>query len=137
MRADKRTRTGAQDEIFSDFDITFAKNPVTGALARVTNDAAVKSSIRNLILANRGEWAHHPQLGSKIYHMLFEPLEDSTAQMVRDVIIAALRFEPRAKVHGVRVTPNYSKDGYDVQIVFTTINSTRPVEFTDFLKRVR
>lgn len=125
------------DEVYSDFDITFAKNPVTGALARVTNDAAVKSSIRNLILASRGEWAHHRELGSKIYHLLFEPLEETTAADLRDVIISAIRFEPRAKLIQVHVKTNSQRDGYDVQIVFSTINSTTPVEFSDFLKRIR
>lgn len=137
MRADRRTRTGATDEVFSDFDITFAKNPVTGALSRVTNDEAIKGSIRNIILASRGEWAHHPELGSKVYHLLFEPLEENTANDLREVIISALTFEPRAHVHQVHVKTNFARDGYDVKIIFTTINSTRPVEFSDFIRRVR
>lgn len=137
MRADKRTRTGAQDEVFSDFDISFAKNPVTGALARVTNDAAIKSSLRNIILASRGEWPYHPELGSKIYHLLFEPLEESTAADMRDVILAACQFEPRAHILKVDVTPNLPKDGFDIRITFQTISSDRPVEFSEFLKRVR
>lgn len=136
-RADKRTRTSALTELFSDFDLTFAKNPVTGSLTRVVNDDAVKSSIRNLILASRGEWAYHPTLGSKIYHLLFEPLDDLTSASLVDVINAALQYESRATILDVNVMPNLERDGYDVTIVFRTLNSVVPVVFTDFLYRVR
>lgn len=136
-RAETRTRRDAVEELYSDFDATFAKNPVTGALARVVNDDAVKQSLRNIILAMRGEWAHHPFLGSKIYRMLFEPIDSLTASMIRDAIVSAVRYEPRAKYHLISVTENYSSDGYDVKIVFTTMNTTSPVTFTEFLKRIR
>lgn len=136
-RADSRTRREAIEELYSDFDASFSKNPVTGALARVVNDDAVKQSIRNIVLAMRGEWAHHPYLGSKVYRMLFEPIDSLTASLIRDSLTAALRYEPRARYHLISVVENYSHDGYDVKIVFTTINSTTPVTFSEFLKRVR
>lgn len=137
MRADRRTKTGATDEIYSDFDISFARNPVTGALARVTNDESIKQSIKNIIMTTRGEWAHHPTLGSKIYHLLFEPLDDDTADTMRDLIDAALRYEPRAEILETDISVNQAKDGYDMRIVFRTRNTSTPVVFSDFIKRVR
>lgn len=136
-RADTRTRREATEELYSDFDSSFDKNPVTGALARVVNDDAVKQSLRNLILTMRGEWAHHPFLGSKVYGALFEPVDSLTAALIRDAVVSAVRYEPRATYHRIDVVENRERDGYDVRIVFTTINATTPVTFSEFLRRIR
>lgn len=136
-RADKRTRTEVMEELYSDFTINFDRNPITGVLARSTNDDAVKRSLRQIVLVTREEWPHHPNLGSKIYHLLFEPLEISTALMLKDAIQHACTKEPRAQVLDITVEPLHQEDGYRVTIPFHTINSTEIQTLTEILKRVR
>lgn len=136
-RSDKRTWRDVEEEVYSDFDIAFGKNPVTGALVRVTNDESIRQAVRNVVLTVVGEWPHHPNVGSKVYMLLFDPLDPVTAQMIRDAIAAALRRETRINLIDVFVKTNYASDGYDLTIAFTVLNRTEPVEFSLFLKRAR
>ena len=136
-RSDKRTWRGSEDEVYSDFDISFERNPVTGALVRVTNDEAVKQSVVNLVMTMIGEWPHQPALVSKVHRLLFEPLDAITSEMIKDAIVAALRHEDRVALRLVTVKPNYARDGYDLTIVFSIVNRTDPVTFSYLLKRVR
>lgn len=137
-RGDRRTALSATPELYSDFDISFRANPVTGSLVRVTNDDAVLQSMENIVLAMRGEWAHHPTLGSKLHKLLFEPLDPVTASSVVEVVRASLATnEPRAQILSVTATPDPVRNGYGLEVVFRTINSTTPVTFSSFIKRVR
>lgn len=136
-RADKRTWRSVEPVVYSDFDSSFRKNPVTGSLIRITNEDSIKQSIRNLILASAGEWAHHPKLGSAIYSMLFEPLDPVTASTIQELVLESLQLEPRAKFNAVDVTESSDGNGYYVSITFTPINSTRASSLTILLKRVR
>jgi phage baseplate assembly protein W len=136
-RADKRTRTGVIEEIYSDFMINFDKNPVTGNLARVVNDDAVRQSLRQIVLTQMEEWPFHATLGSKIYRQLFEPIDSVTAIEIREAIEQACRHEPRAQVVSVSVVPETQENGYRVTIYFYTTNTTQVQSVTEFLKRVR
>ena len=136
-RADQRTWRKVEDEVYSDFDISFEKNPVTGSLVRVTNDEAVRQSVRNIIMTVVGEWPYHPNLGSKIYRLLFDPIDSITSRLIEDAIRSALRRETRIDLRLVSVRESYQEDGYDVTIVYSILNRTDPVEFKYFLKRVR
>lgn len=137
LRADKRTRTEVATELYSDFTINFDRNPVTGALAKVTNDEAVKRSLMQIVLVDREEWAYHLDLGSKVKRLLFEPLDPQTALMLRDVITEACTLEPRATVVGVEVRPDQTNDGYRINIFYYTVNATQVQNLNTFLKRVR
>ena len=71
--------------------------------------------------------------------MLFEPMTLVTAQIlarkVEDVII---NFEPRARLIGVRATPNLDRNEYELTINFFVINApTELVEFDLILERLR
>lgn len=136
-RSDKRTWRRSEDVVYSDFDVKFEKNPVTGSLIRVTNDDAVKQSVRNIVLTMIGEWAFHPNLGSKVHRLLFDPIDSVTAGMIEDAIEAALRKEDRISVRLIRVVENYALDGYDLTIVYSIYNRIEAVEFNMLLKRVR
>jgi phage baseplate assembly protein W len=70
-------------EYFSDFMANFDKNPVTGNLARVTNEDAIKQSLRNLVLTNRTERFYQPHIGSKVQSLLFDPMGPETEDLLR------------------------------------------------------
>lgn len=136
-RADKRTPRAATPVVYSDFDSSFRTNPVTGSLIRITNEDSIKQSIRNLILASSGEWAHHPEIGSAIYGMLFEPMDDVTTSTIETLVIQSLQQEPRAIVNSVVVDPDPVRDLYEVTISFTPVNGTRLSSVSLILKRIR
>ena len=127
--------------IFKDISLSFAKHPVTGDIARLSDVDAVKRSVRNLINTNFYERPFHPEIGSDIRATLFEPVSPSTANLLaRHVEDCITNFEPRVRLarDGVSVNPNFDDNQYEVTIEFYIENS--PSELVDMsfnLERIR
>ena len=77
-RADLYSPNDIQQTYLSDFATDFARNPVTGFLAKVNNEQDAKQMLRNLILTNVGERFYQPRVGSKVYSLQFEPADSVT-----------------------------------------------------------
>lgn len=136
-RSDKFTSINKQ-EYYSDFLINFDTNPVTGVLARVTNEDSVKQALKNLLLTNYTERFYDPFVGSKINSLLFEPFSVITALDLKSEIETSIRNnEPRVIVHDVHVTPKEDQNGYQINIIFSTINIPQTTQLELFLQRVR
>lgn len=136
-RSDKYT-SFKKKEFYSDFLINFDMNPITGTLARVTNEDSVKQSLKNLILTNRTERPYNPIFGSRINSLLFDPLDSYTAQNIKEEIEETIKaFEPRAILHEVFVSADEDNNGFVVNIIFSTINIPQETRIELFLQRVR
>jgi phage baseplate assembly protein W len=57
---------------YKDINLSFSPNPVTGDVTKLTDDAAVKRAVKNLILTDYDERFYQPSLGSGIAHLLFD-----------------------------------------------------------------
>lgn len=137
-RAERHTQRAAVEEIYSDIPINFDRNPVTGNLSRVTNEAAVKASIVQIIMAHRGEWPHYPRLGSSTNQVLFEPMDYISQETIRTKILQAIaQSEPRASVVGAEVKPTTQEDGYTITVWFYLVNSDTVHEVSGTLRRIR
>ena len=71
------------NRIFSDLDLDFGRNTVTNDVDKIEDVNAVKRSIRNLIQTNFYERPFHPELGSGVRQMLFEPQTPLTATYLK------------------------------------------------------
>ena len=124
---------------FKDINITFKKHPVTNDLVVSRDASAIKQSIVNLLLTNKGERVFQPDYGSDIRALLFEPLDYGTSGRMKMVIVSCLtEFEPRISVQSLSCIPNESDNGFDVEMTYTIVGSDEPptnVEF--FLSRTR
>ena len=124
--------------IYSDFFTDFDKHPIRNTLLRKTNVDAVKQSLRNLILTDRGERPFQPKLGGHIRAMLFENITAQTfltmQEHIKDVIEA---HEPRADVIDVVVAETFDDHEIQVTIVFRVVNIQEPVTLELLLERVR
>ena len=65
--------------IYKDLDLNFGRNTVTNDVNKLTDVEAVKRSVRNLINTNHYERPFHPEIGSDVRAMLFEPMTPLTA----------------------------------------------------------
>ena len=54
---------------FKDFAISFKANPNTKDFSSVSNDNAIKQSVRNLVLTNFGERPFQYEIGSRVTQM--------------------------------------------------------------------
>ena len=124
---------------YSDLDLFFGKTKASKDVGRVFDIQAVKRSVRNLVLLNHYEKPFHPEIGSGVRDMLFEPMTPITANILaRKIEDVIENFEPRAKLIGVRAQPNLDRNEYEVTIEFYVVNTpTELVDLTVMLERLR
>ena len=123
---------------YRDFDLDFGRNPITNDLNKRLNANAVKQSIKSLILTHFYEVPFHPEVGSQIFHALFEnftPMTQLTAERaITDVIN---NFEPRVRLDAVEIDENPNANALVIRIKYTLINSNRQSELTFDVYRAR
>ena len=124
---------------YKDLDLFLDKKNVSKDITKITDIAAVKRSIRNLVLTNHYEKPFHPEIGSGVRDMLFEPMSLLTAHVLtRKIEDVIENFEPRAKIISVSAQPNLDRNEYRVTINFFVLNApTELVDLTLFLERLR
>ena len=124
--------------IYKDLDLDFGRNPVTNDVNKLTDVEAVKRSVRNLINTNHYERPFHPEIGSGIRGLLFEPISPLTSlALQRKVEEVLLNFEPRISLVQVLSNVNVDRNSYDLKIMFYVVGSEEPVEVETFLERLR
>lgn len=123
---------------FTDIDLNFVANPLTGDISKLYGQTAINRNLRNLILTKVYENPFHPEKSCQVNGMLFENVDYITAQITKRTIEEVIyNYEPRIKVDQVVVTPNLSENEFRVDIYYTIINTSEPVVFTTTLKRIR
>jgi phage baseplate assembly protein W len=125
-------------ELYRDFLTSFTPHPNTGDVAVAVDVEAVKRSVRNLVMTNKGERLLSPNIGTNIRRLLFENISPRISQMLIDYIRTTIEnYEPRARLENIDVIPNYLQPGYDVFIEFTVLYLETPVRLQLFLERIR
>lgn len=127
-----------RDPDYSDLDLDFLINPITGDINKKTGADAIKRSIRNLIFTNYYERPFKSGLGSGVTKLLFDNVDLMTATYIEDAIIELINnFEPRVILSDVKVFADIENHGFNVQIQYIIINTETPANFNLFLERIR
>ena len=120
-----------------DIDLSFAKRP-SGDIFKKENAAAVKQSIKTLLLTNRLEKPFNTDFGGDIQGRLFGLAVDSTAEEIKDQVLFTIeKYEPRAEVLDLIVTLDADRNSLHVSVEFKVINTGVIVEFSTVIERVR
>jgi len=118
---------------FKDISATFQVNPLNKDLIVLRNENAIARSIRNLIFTVRGEKPFEPSLGSNVSNLLFENMNQLTANAIRSEIEDTINtFESRVSLNRVKVEANYDDNAFDVLIEYNIIGidaSTQQLSF--------
>jgi len=137
-RADTLTQTVNKQEYFSDFLNSFALTPVGNNLGKISNEASVKQSLKNLIYTNLGERLFQPNVGSNILNSLFEPNGKITLANIEFNIKNTIKYnEPRVNLLQAKARSTYDENQIQIDLVFTLINNPDPISLSFILKRVR
>jgi phage baseplate assembly protein W len=124
--------------IHSDFKKNLEISPLSQDITVLKNEDAVKESIKNLILTDRGERLMQPDIGGNIRAMLFENITPSTLVLIEEQIRTTINiYEPRAELIDVIVTSNIDDNIVRVKIVFYVRNNQQPISVEVFLERTR
>jgi phage baseplate assembly protein W len=123
---------------FKDLDLDFGLNSVTKDVNKLTDAESIKRSVRNLINTNNYERPFHPEIGSGIRGLLFEPSTELTIHFMQQKIAEILnQYEPRIILTGVKVRADDNRNAYNCTISFLIVGSQEPVEVDTFLERLR
>lgn len=104
----------------------------------MSDEAAVKQSIVNLIKTNFFDRPFQPGLGSYVNSLLFENITTQTIDFIRQSIKDTIDiYEPRALVNSIVVSPAPDDNALIVTIVFSIINKREPITIDLLLNKVR
>jgi phage baseplate assembly protein W len=107
--------------IYSDVDIELTQ-ATDGDITRDTDEEAVINSIRNIINTLQGSRRMLPEFAASIQRMLFEPIDESTANHLKRKLIENVnRWDNRVAVEGIYVNPDYEKNAYNCLLKFQII----------------
>ena len=124
--------------VYKDLDLDFGRNTTTNDVNKLTDVEAVKRSVRNLINTSHYDRPFHPEIGSSIRGLLFEPITPLTSlNLQRKVEEVLTNFEPRIRLVQVLSRPNADLNRYSLRISFYVIGTTLPVTVETFLERLR
>ena len=137
--ASRTNASSRSTRLYRDIALSFETNAATKDVIVKKDVDAVKQSVKNLILTNHFERPFHPEIGSGITNLLFEPLDPITANSLSRVIGEVItNFEPRAQLVSVDARPNAEANSYEVTIDFRVINVPGElVSLTTMLERSR
>ena len=132
------TPNSTPNVVAADFHADLTIVPGKKDIARKVNESAIKESIKNIVLTNKGERPFQPNFGCDIRQMLFENVTIQTIEVAKSIIRQAIEnYEPRCSVLGVDILGDIDTNAIEVKIVFKVINNDNPSTFSVILNRVR
>lgn len=125
-------------EFYSDFAKNLEQVPGRTDLSRRINESAVKESIKNIVLTNKGERLFQPDFGCNINASLFENIDANTVIILKDDITRAIRtYEPRCIVKNVEIIADLDTNDIRATVLFSVINNSNTTSLTIDLVRER
>ena len=122
---------------YSDIDCTFEASPVTG-IYKKTDAAAVRQSVKNLLMTNHGELPFRPYYGGNLNDLLFSLSTDlESSDVESNVRYAIEKYEPRARIQTMTSTIRPDYNSMDITIVFEVVNTQKVVTLNVNIARTR
>jgi phage baseplate assembly protein W len=91
-------------------------NYQTNKTFSVTDIELVKFDLLNHIFTRRGERVMHPNFGTRIPDITFEPLDSITLSILEEDLRSVIAFDPRVELVRLNVIPYYDLNTAIVQI---------------------
>jgi hypothetical protein len=131
-------KSNTSTTVYSDFNVNFDINPITGDLLKVTGASSVIQALMNLVQINYYEKPFHPEIGSNVRKLLFENIDPIVSNaLAKEIEVLVQNFEPRVNILSVVVTPDYDNNGYNVQLTVEILSINNSFVVTSFLQRLR
>tara|TARA_B100000424_G_scaffold238058_1_gene203917 strand:- start:1976 stop:2416 length:441 start_codon:yes stop_codon:yes gene_type:complete len=137
--AERTNDSSRSVRIYKDLNLNFGIHPVTKQINNLTDAAAVKRSVRNLVQYGFYEKPFHPEIGSGVRDLLFENMTpfvaNNLSKQIEEIIT---NYEPRALLANIEVIPRFDNNQYEVIVEFYIQNA--PAELVDLsfsLERLR
>jgi phage baseplate assembly protein W len=129
---------GGRESTYSDLDLLFRPNPVTGDINPLRDTEAVKKSVVNLVLTNFNERPFQPEIGSGVRGLLFEPADDITIHGIEEAVRRVItNFEPRVRILEIDSEFFEDQNAYRLTLEFQVVSTGQVATTTIVLERIR
>jgi phage baseplate assembly protein W len=122
---------------YSDIDLTFARRPDNDVYKK-TDAAAVKQSVKNILMTNYAERPFMPEFGANLNDFLFNLDTEFDDDLLEESIIRAIEdYEPRAVVLNVKVTTKPDFNSVTATVTFRVLSTNEVLSVNLDLTRLR
>jgi phage baseplate assembly protein W len=119
---------------FKDISLSFEPHPVTKDLPILTNESAIRRSVRNLVQTIPTERFFNSLIGSDVRSSLFEFVDYATASVIQEQILDTIEnFEPRVADVVVEVDPRPDENSFEVTVIYDIVGQEFPTQEFSFL----
>ena len=128
-----------QSRAFKDISLSFKKHPVTNDIISLTNENAIKRSVRNLVETINEERFFNPLIGSRVKESLFEQADNGLLTTIKTQIETTINnFEPRVALTDVSCVHPPDTNNLEVSVNYNIIGQeAQPQEITFILQPTR
>ena len=119
---------------FKDINLSFKRHPVTNDVITVSDEDAIKRSVKNIIFTILGEKPFEPEFGSVINDSLFELNTSLNEMRVADEIKQSLlNYEPR--IDNIKIDVSIYPDSNDLNctVQYDIVGISAPTQTVDVL----
>ncbi len=119
---------------FKDINLSFKRHPVTNDVITITDEDAIKRSVKNIIFTILGEKPFVPQFGSVINESLFDLNTSLNEVRITDEIKTSLiNYEPR--IDNLEITVQVYPDSNEMNCVvqYDIVGMTAETQIVDVL----
>ena len=119
---------------FKDINLSFKRHPVTNDVLTVSDEDAIKRSVKNIIFTILGEKPFEPDFGSVINQSLFDLNTNLNEIRVSDEIKTSLdNYEPRINNVDVSVSVLPDTNEMNCTVQYDIVGLSTPTQTVDVL----
>ena len=123
-----------QSRRFKDISLSFRRHPVTNDVVAITNEDAIKRSVRNLVETINNERPFNSLIGSEVRNSLFEPADrDLLIRLETEIETSINNFEPRVNLRSVVASHPPDTNDISVEIIYDIIGLPAPTQELTFI----
>ncbi len=117
---------------YSDVEMLLDRQP-DGDILREIDVKAILNSLTNIIQTIQGERRMLPTFASPIAGLIFEPIDEITAEIIANYLIQSINYwEDRIELTGFDIEPLPDQNQYRCRITFVVLGSDK-TESIDFI----
>lgn len=132
----KKAKVTSRVKGWRDLDLSLTLHPIRGDIVPLKDDAAIKNSVKNLLLTNFYERPFNDDIGANLRALLFEPADAITRISLKENIRRVInKYEKRVLLQEIDIK-DYD-NSYNITVVFKIkeFDSNESVEIV--LRRLR
>ena len=122
----------ANNVIYSDFDVTFRRNALTGDVIRKNNIEDIRQSLALLFQTNFYERKWHPEIGSYLPKMLFNQDDAYIKDILKDQIMTLIEnYEPRITINDIWIGHETKEDMFHGKVTIKISYTINIINYKD------